>query len=202
MNEETILPVLADENAEIFGHEVWEIAERLAQRLIEQNKRGGIKASLRVEAREADGTLVGVVERDALTCINFAKLCQQNLLAGLGGAAQNLTDTGGTTTRSVAVNSAVTAPLINAGTTGTAAAFADTKLGTETETVAATVNALSSNTFTVTGTITAGSARSYQEVGIRVTCATFLFQICHDTFSALSVSSGGTLAVTYTFSFT
>lgn len=158
---------------------------------------GGVRVGLRIEARDADGKLIGIVERDALATQQFAQLIQLNIL----DTAESIKDTGGTS-HSESVNTAATAPTIDAGTTGTAATVTDNALGTETETVAATINAYSgsgsSGSFTVTGTITAGANRAYQEVGLKVTVNTHVYLICHDTFSTLNVSSGGTLAVTYT----
>lgn len=161
---------------------------------------GGARVGLRIEARDADGTLVGLIQRDALATQQFAQLVQLNIL----DTAETIKDTGGTT-HSEAVNTAATAPTISAGTTGTAATVTDNALGAETETVAATINAYSgsgsSGSFTVTGTITATAARAYQEVGLKVTVNSHVYLICHDTFSTLNVSSGGTLAVSYTLTF-
>jgi hypothetical protein len=141
---------------------------------------------------------VGVEEKEHdLTTKQFANFIICNLLAG-SATITDITNTG----RSVAANTACTAPTIQAGTTGTAAAFTDYALGAETETVSATIGSISSNTFTVTGTITATASRAYQEVGLVVTCSSHTFLITHDTFSTLNVSNGGTLAVTYTFTFT
>ena len=161
--------------------------------------KGCMRVCLHVEAKDPDGTLAGIRHKENdLATAQFAQLIQANIL----DTAETITDTGGTG-RSVTANSAATVPTIAAGTTGTAATVSDTALGTETETqTTVTVNTYSgsgsSGTFTVTGTITAGSARAYQEVGLKVTVGGHVFLICHDTFSTLNVSSGGTLAVTYT----
>lgn len=125
----------------------------------------------------------------------------QFVMALMLNSTQTIQDTTNTG-RSIANNVAVTTPTIAAGTNATAATVTDVALGTPTETIGATVNAYSgsgsSGSFTVTGTITAGSARAYAEVGLEITNAAHVFLICHDTFSVLNVSSGGTLAVTYT----
>lgn len=127
----------------------------------------------------------------------FAQLVQALLL----NSTQTITDTA-SATHSVANASATTLPTILAGTTSTAATVTDVALGTQTETVSATVNAYSgsgsSGSFTVTGTITATADRAYAEVGLRVTNGGNTYLICRDTFSTLNVSNTGTLAVTYT----
>lgn len=161
---------------------------------------GGLRVTgLKVEARDKDGNVTGVIERDALATKQFAQLAQLNLLA----SAQTIKDTGGASNSETA-NTAASAPTIAAGTSGTSATVTDFALGAETETQSATINAYSgsgsSGSFTITGTITAGSARAYQEVGLKITVNTHVYLICHDTFSTLNVSSGGTLAVTYTLS--
>jgi hypothetical protein len=169
----------------------------------------GIRVKLNIKAYEpcsvhgdqpcaCEKKLVGEVEKEHdLTCKALAQLIMLNILH----SAQIITDTSNTG-NSESVNTACTSPLIAAGTSGTSATFADHVLGTETETVSATVGSISSNTFAVTGTITAGANRAYQEVGIRVTANSHLYLLTHDTFSTLNVSNTGTLAVTYTFTFT
>ena len=73
---------------------------------------------------------------------------------------------------------------------------------------AATVNTtLSSNTFTITATITNGGTANitYKEVGLANTIATFQFLLAHDQVNGGTgyvVSASGTLAVTYTGTFT
>ena len=174
--------------------------------------RGCMRVNLFIEARnpcphhhpepcDCEKPLVGVVCKDDITVKQLAQLIMANILDTAPGstAMLDITDTG----RTVTVNSASTLPLIAAGTSGTAANFADYKLGTQTETVTAVTSpTFSSNTFSVTGTITAGSARAYQEVGMECTVGGNIFLLTHDTFATLNVSSGGTLGVTYTFTFT
>ncbi len=148
--------------------------------------------------KKVTGVREGIVN---LCTNNFAAFVQANIL---NQAPSNSIKDTGNTSRSPSANSAMSALTGAAGTTGTAAAVTDFKLGTETETQAATVNAnpttgTTSGSFTVTFTITATADRAYAEVGIKVTNATFVFLICHDTFSTLNVSNTGTLAVTYTF---
>lgn len=162
---------------------------------------GGMKIKgLRLEARDADGNLTDVIERDAMALAQFAQLVQLNIL----DTAETVKNTSGTG-NALAVNSAATAPTILAGTGTTAATVLDDAMQTQTESVAATVNAYSgsgsSGSFTVTGTVTAAAARAYAEVGLQVTVGGNTYLICHDSFSVLNVSSGGTLAVTYTLSF-
>jgi hypothetical protein len=143
--------------------------------------------------------LVGQRVGPANLCTNvFANFVRANLL----NTSTSIPDTGNTG-RTI-LNSATSAVTMCAGTGGTAATVADVDLQTQTETeTPVTVNAVSgsgsSGTFTVTATITAGADRAYQEVGLKLTAATFTFLVTHDTFSTLNVSSSGTLAVTYTF---
>ena len=164
-------------------------------------RRGQICIRLDVIAHDKNGRLLGTRSKEYdLATKQFAQFVQALML----NSTQTITDTGGVG-RSTANASATTAPTILAGTSGTAATVTDTALGTQTETQAGTVNSYSgsgsSGNFTVTGTITAGADRAYAEVGLQVTNATHTFLICHDTFSVLNVSSGGTLAVTYTLTF-
>lgn len=146
--------------------------------------------------------LTGVREGPANLLTNgFAALVQANILNN--APSNQIKDTGGTL-RSITANTATSSLTGQAGTTGTAAAVTDNVLGAVTETATPTVNAnpntgTTSGTFTVTFTITAGADRAYAEVGLIVTKATFIFLLCHDTFTALNVSNTGTLAVTYTF---
>lgn len=131
----------------------------------------------------------------------FTKQFAQFVQALIFNSTQTIADTSNAT-HSVANASATTAPTILAGTSGTAATVTDVALGTQTETVAGTVNAYSgsgaSGSFTITGTIVATADRAYQEVGLRVTNGGNSYLVCHDTFSTLNVSNTGTLAVTYT----
>jgi hypothetical protein len=158
---------------------------------------------LKVEARDADGNLTGIREGPANLCTNaFAGLVEANIFAT--ACTNQLYDTGHTL-RTITASCATSVVTGCAGTTNTAAAVTDYKLGTETETQAScTVGAnpntgTTSGTFTVIYVITAGADRAYVEVGIKVTALTFVFQITHDVFATLNVSSGGTLTVTYTF---
>jgi creatinine amidohydrolase/Fe(II)-dependent formamide hydrolase-like protein len=167
---------------------------------------GGVilRGSLHIEARDADGNITGEWCDDDLTTKQLAQLIMANILDTAPGSSA-MTDTSGST-HTVTVNSAATLPLIAAGTSGTTATVADHALGTQTETVTAVTSTTftgsgSSGTVMVTGTITAGSARAYQEVGIEVTVGSNIYLLTHDTFTTLNVSSGGTLAVTYMFTF-
>lgn len=162
-------------------------------------------------ARDANGCITGVYDNPFdLGTVALANLMQTNIF----DTAESITDVTDTA-RSIAVNSASTVLYINAGTGTTAAAFTDYKLTTTSSSYgstspntsyqeAGTVNAISSNTFTVTGTITntSGATITYSEVGMSVTVSTYQFLISHDVFTGLSVSNNGTLAVTYTLTFT
>ncbi len=150
-------------------------------------------------------------QKGDLSTIGLASLVQNNILYTVPTDFKDTGNTARTTTR----NSACTAPLINAGTGASAPAVTDYCMETWTDDashrIAATVNAISgwsgaSGTFTVTGSITNGSAGdiTYKEVGITVVMQTWTFLITHDTVNAGSgylVSIGGTLAVTYTFTY-
>ena len=176
---------------------------------------GGCQVGLRIEARAPCPTHAPkgevcrcmkpfkVVERDALATKQFAQMVRALVLTGT--ESSTVKDTGGTS-RTVSNASATSAVTIRAGTTGTAATVTDFALGTETETQASTtINTYSgsgsSGSFTVTGTITAGADRAYAEVGLSMVNGGNTFLICHDTFSTLNVSNTGTLAVTYTLTF-
>lgn len=110
--------------------------------------------------------------------------------------------------RTIAANTATGTINICAGTTGTAAAFADHALGAQSASTSgltsATVNALSGNAYTITATITntSGGSINYNEVGIQVTAGGNAFLTAHDaplSGGPYSVSSPtGTLTVTYT----
>jgi hypothetical protein len=148
--------------------------------------------------------LIGLREGPAnLAVNNLAKFIQ----AAIMGQTTSITDTT-SNSRSITatVDGGVNQRQGHAGTGVTAATVADIAMQTSTENVTAvTINAVSgagaTGTFTVTFTIVAGAARSYTEVGlvVRTTTNSWLFLLTHDSFAALSVSSGGSLAVTYTF---
>jgi hypothetical protein len=163
-----------------------------------------MRGSLRVEARDKDGKLIGVHCKDDLTTKQLAQLIMLGVLA----SNQTIKDTSNTTHNETTSATTGSSPAINAGTGSTAAAFTDYNLQSQSAstsgTEAATVGSISSNTFTVTATITngSGSTITYAEVGIQVTVNSHVYLITHDVFSGLAVSNGGTLAVTYTFTFT
>jgi hypothetical protein len=170
---------------------------------------GVVRVKLNVEAYENDGSVTGTyVDEYDLSTKQLAQFIQAEILA----TAETITDTSNTT-RAVAAAAAVSAPLIVAGTLTTAATNTDYKMGAQTATssgsIAAVINAWgtassTSGSFTVTGTITntTGSTVNYAEVGIAVTCGGNSFLLSHDVFTALGVSNAGTLAVTYTLTFT
>lgn len=163
--------------------------------------RGQIKIKLDVRGYDPDGTLVGhECKDDDLATKQFAQV----VMALVFASTQTIADTSAST-HSVANNTATSAVTVLAGTTGTAATVLDTALGAQTETGTTTVNAYSgsgsSGTFTITSTVTATADRAYQEVGLRITIGGNLYLLCHDTFSTVNVSNTGTLAVTYTITF-
>jgi hypothetical protein len=142
----------------------------------------------------------------------WAQFAQVYLLANTSTAvaATSVKNTAAAS-QTIAASNATSAVNIVAGTTGTAAAFADTALGAQSAstsgTVAATMTAISSNIYTVVGTITngSGSTIAYNEVGIVVTANAQTYLFCHDaplTGGPYSVSNLGTLLVTYTHTWT
>lgn len=158
---------------------------------------GGIRVSLKIEVRDVLGNITETFDHpDDPTLKQFAQLIRLNILAN----AETIKDTSAAS-NAESINTASATPTIVAGTDGTAPTFADYTLNAQTETVAATIGAISSNTFTVSGVITAGASRAYQEVGLRVTVNGHLYLLCRDTFSTINVASSGTLTVTYTFTF-
>jgi len=165
------------------------------------DRRVGVKFYVKVVAKDRNGRVTGVRYHDG-SCIALAQLMQTNIF----DTAETIKDTGGTN-RSISVNQACTSPYIVAGT-GTSAAFSDNALGSQSTGTSGyatvTVNAVSSNAFTVTANIVngSGSTITYSEVGMTVVNSTYTFLIAHDTFTGLPVSNGGTLAVTYTGTFT
>lgn len=175
--------------------------------------RGAIKLSVEITARDSEGNVTG---HEVHPDISVQALAQQIMLNILD-AAVTISDVSNTG-RSLTANDAATAPFIVAGTTATAPAFTDYALGDGTTNTnyksnssyaqAATVNTtLSSNTFTITATITNGGTANitYKEVGLANTIATFQFLLAHDQVNGGTgyvVSASGTLAVTYTGTFT
>jgi hypothetical protein len=174
------------------------------------NMRPGSRMRICVKAvaRDINGLITGVYDNPYDIGV---KALAQFLQSNIFDTAETITDVTNTG-RSISANSASTAIYINAGTGTTAAAFTDYKLTTTSSTYnsngsysqAGTVNAISSNTFTITATITnnSGSTIAYSEVGLSNTAATYQFLLSHDVFTALNVSNNGTLAVTYTLTFT
>lgn len=177
---------------------------------LERKLPGGIRVGLKVEGQdvcpihkvspcECDQApdVYELDMPDDLTTKQFAQLIQIN---GLALASASMKDTAGASHTETA-NTAVSSPTILAGTDTTAAAFTDFALNAQTESAAASVNAIASNTFTVTAVITAGASRNYTEVALQITLNSHTYVICRDVFTAVPVSSGGTLTVTYTISF-
>ena len=136
--------------------------------------------------------------------LQFAQIVQLNIL----DTAVSIKDTSGSSHSETANTSSSTID-IHAGTGATAAAYNDHALQTETETVLGTSGTVTvgsatgsgtTSSFTVSGTVTAGASRAYSDVGLSVTINSHVYLLCHDVFTALSVSNGGTLAITYTLS--
>ena len=159
-----------------------------------------LKIRVDVKAFNSNNELTGIYNNEYdLGTIQLLGFICTNIL----DAAETIKDTGGTG-RSITANSSNSAINIVAGTGTTAAAVSDYNLQTQSAgssgTITGTVTAPSGSTFTVTGTITnsSGGTIAYSEVGIECTSATFVFLLAHDVFTALNVSNGGTLAVTYT----
>lgn len=142
----------------------------------------------------------------------WAQFTQMYLLANTSSvvtatSVKNTANSGQT----IAATNATSAVNIVAGTTGTAAAFADVALGAKSATTsgstAATMTTISSNTYTLTATITNGTAGTiaYNEVGVEVTANSQAYLFCHDaplTGGPFNVSVTGTLAITYTHTWT
>lgn len=144
------------------------------------------------------------------------QLMNANIFGSAAGT-QTITDIGNTG-RAVTINQATTAMTLVAGTSGTAPAFTDYKIGAPANpqstasynTTTITVNAISNGppgTETITGTITntSGGNLTYAEVGIQVTNSTWIFLVAHDTVNSgtgFVVSQNGTLALTYTATIT
>jgi hypothetical protein len=174
--------------------------------------KGTVSCKARIEGRNpcphhypapcnCEKPLVGIVDLDSdIFLQQFGQLVLNNIF----NTAETVLD-GGNTGQALSANSATSVVTICAGTGVTAAQHTDHTLQTETETIAGVMSSYtagsSSGSFTITGTITAGALRAYTEVGVKLTSATFVFYMCHDVFSVLNVSSGGTLAVTYTLTF-
>jgi hypothetical protein len=147
-------------------------------------------------------TLVGMREGPANLLTNvYANLVRVGIL-GTNTTVTDATGAGRALTKTM--DGGVASLLGCAGTGVTAATVADTNMQTQTETQASvTVNTVSgagaTGTYTVVFTITATAPRSYTECGIKAitTTTAWNFLVAHDSFSALSVSTSGTLAVTY-----
>ncbi len=162
------------------------------------------KLQVSLVARNAKGKVTGRrCLKDDLATKQFAQFIQANIL----NTGETIKDTSNSD-KSISANSDATVPRIVAGIGTTPADVTDYCLESATAGTsgyaAATINAYSgtgtSGTFTITGTITnsSGVTIAYAEVGVTIVSATFTFLLCHDIFTALNVSDGGTLAVTYT----
>lgn len=168
------------------------------------------------EFADCQGGFIGESDGDA--GINaLAQLTQINILALSGQSVKTVSNV----SQAISVADVPSAPTVVAGTTGTAPAFTDYALGDGTTNTdyhtnsaycqAGTVNAIASNHFTVTGTITNNSAGAitYKEIGQAVTvthsATAYYFLLAHDQVNAGTgylVSINGTLAITYTYTYT
>jgi hypothetical protein len=164
------------------------------------------RVKLEVVGRDADGTETGRYCNDNdLITQQWAQWVGNNIF----GVAQTIKDETATG-RSETAWATLSALTIQAGTSVTAASVTDTALGTITPgvsgTCAGTLSAISessgtSGSFTITGTITnsSGSTVNYSELGITLNDASaHVFLLTHDVFTAVPVSTTGTLAITYT----
>jgi hypothetical protein len=174
--------------------------------------------SLRDPNYSCKGGLVAIEDSDDISVKALAQLIQINILALSGQSVTTVSNSA----QAISVGDVPSAPVVVAGTTGTAPAFSNYALGDGTTNTdyhttgssycdVGTVNAITSNTFTVTGTITNGSVGDilYKEIGLAVTvthsASPYYFLLAHDYLnsgSGYTVSAGGTLAITYTATFT
>jgi hypothetical protein len=166
---------------------------------------------------ECSQGIIGVSEGPDIAVNALAQLIQVNILAL---AAQTI-KTVANSAQAISVGDVASAPVVVAGVTSTTPAFTDFALGDGTTNTdyhttgsychAGAVQAISSNTFQVTGTIACavGGGVTYKEVGLAVTithaASPFYFLLAHDLVNSGTgylVSNGGSLAVTYTGTFT
>jgi hypothetical protein len=168
-------------------------------------KKSMFKVKLRVAiVNKQTGKEDYVTEFEDPATVQFSDLVCANMLNTTETTC--VKDTGGTS-RTVSANSATSTVQVVAGTDTTAAAVTDYKLnaqsgggqGAQTAT-ANTVNT-STGVFTVTANMAApASTIVYGEIGIYLTCATYVFCICRGTAGGTwSVDTSHYLAVTYTF---
>jgi hypothetical protein len=166
---------------------------------------GNIKLSYRVavvdkntgeESQVYEGPDPGTVQLSNLMCANIFNTAQTSVCK----------DTGGTTTRTVGANSATSVVQIVAGTDATGAAVTDYKLNAQSAAGAgaqtATVNVVNTGTgvFTLTANMAAPASQIvYAEIGIYLTCATYVFCVARGTAGGTwTVDTSHYLAVTYT----
>lgn len=177
----------------------------------------GWKAHIVVRDRVGKITDEEIIEDD-ISVNALAQLIQINILALSGQTVKTVSNSA----QAISMGDVPSAPVVIAGLTGTAPAFTDYALGDGTTNTdyhtsatdfcqSATVNAISSNTFTVTGTITCNNSggRTYKEIGLAGTVThsstAYYFLYAHDYLNSGTgylVSQGGTLAITYTGTFT
>ena len=182
--------------------------------------RGGLHVSVHIEARDVQGRLTQVCDEPDITVTATAQFFQANLLATTPTSlSETLNDVSGTNrASSIGTGQAMSGLVVVGGTTATGASFSNYALGdgttnTDYKTTSyycnpAVVHALVSNAFTVTGTLTNNGAGSisFAEVGMAFTAANYQFLLYHDaplSGGPFTVSgSGGTLAITYTLTWT
>ncbi len=174
------------------------------------SKTGTMSISMRAEARNADGELIGVHKHllDDMAIRAFAWGIQLNLLK----TNETMQDVTGASNPETA-NTSITTLNLHAGSGVTAPAFTDyqiqsplTNTGT-TAYVTPVVNAISGPAFTVTGTFTntSGGTLVYGNVGIEITLSSgHTYLLTHDQINGLSgfiISSLGTVSIVYTVGF-
>ena len=138
----------------------------------------------------------GTVQLSQLMCANLFATTQTTVVKDTSNTA-----------RTVSANSATSVIQIVAGTAGTTAAVTDYQLNTQSASTqgaqTATVSAVNTSTdvFTLTANMAAPGSGSivYKEVGIYLTCATYVFCVARDyNGGGWSVDTTHYLAVTYT----
>lgn len=171
--------------------------------------KGAITISMRAEARDAEGRLIGVHEHllDDMAIRAFAWGIQLNLLK----TNETMQDVTGAANPETA-NSAITVVNLHAGSGITAPNFTDfqiesplTNTGT-TAYVTPTTNTISGPAFTITGVFTnsSGGTLTYGNVGVEITLNSHTYLLTHDQINGASgfiVSNLGTVNIVYTIGF-
>jgi len=173
------------------------------------SKSGTMSISMRAEAKDSEGKLIGVHEHplDDMAIRAFAWGIQLNLLK----TNETMTDVTGTANAETA-NTSISAVNLHAGSGVSVPSFTDyqiqsplTNTGTTAYVTPAT-NAISGSAFTVTGTFTntSGGTLTYGNVGIEITLNSHTYLLTHDQINSGSgfiISVNGTVGITYTIAF-